>query len=35
MNILIIGAGTVGFSLAQRLLHLNHHITVIEQNENL
>ena len=35
MNILIIGAGTVGFNLAQRLLHLNHHITVIEQNENL
>ncbi|MCP4653621.1 MAG: Trk system potassium transporter TrkA [Candidatus Omnitrophica bacterium] len=35
MNILIIGAGTVGFSLAQRLLRLNHHITVIEQKESL
>ena len=35
MNILIIGAGTVGFSLAQRLLRLKHHITVIEQNEDL
>ena len=35
MNILIIGAGTVGFSLAERLLRLNHHITVIEPNESL
>jgi trk system potassium uptake protein TrkA len=35
MEILIIGAGTVGFSLVERLLRLNHHITVIEPNEKL
>lgn len=35
MNIIIVGAGTVGFSLAEHFSGLNHHINVIEQNNSL
>lgn len=35
MNILIVGAGTVGYSLADHLSQQNHHITVIERNPSL
>ncbi|MFW5775461.1 MAG: NAD-binding protein, partial [Chitinivibrionales bacterium] len=35
MNIIIVGAGTVGYSLAAHLSSLNHHISVIEHNAEL
>ncbi|MFP4416751.1 MAG: Trk system potassium transporter TrkA [Chitinivibrionales bacterium] len=35
MNIIIVGAGTVGYSLAAHLSSLNHHISVIEHNAAL
>ena len=33
MNIIIVGAGTVGVSLAEHFSSLRHHITLIEQNQ--
>jgi len=33
MNILIVGAGTVGSSLAKHFSSLKHHVTLIEQNQ--
>lgn len=33
MNIIIVGAGTVGFSLAKHFSSLKHHVTLIEQNQ--
>jgi len=35
MNIIIIGAGTVGLSLAEQFSRLNHHITIVEQDKAL
>ncbi len=35
MNIIIVGAGTVGYSLAEHFSQLNHHITVIDHNQEL
>lgn len=35
MKIIIIGAGTVGFGLAQHLSELEHHITIVDQNKSL
>lgn len=35
MNIIIIGAGSVGFSLAEYLSERNHHITLIDQDQEL
>jgi trk system potassium uptake protein len=35
LNIVIVGAGTVGYSLADHLSKLNHHVTVIERNPSL
>jgi len=33
MNIIIVGGGTIGFSLAEHLSRLNHHISIIEHNK--
>ncbi len=35
MNIIILGAGTVGLSLARHLCGLTHHVTIIEKNKTL
>ena len=35
MNIIIVGAGTVGLGLAEHFSHLNHQIALIEQNQVL
>ena len=35
MNIIIIGGGNVGYSLAEYLIASNHQITIIERNRNL
>jgi len=35
MNIIILGAGAVGFGLAEHLSHHGHHVNVIEQNQQL
>ena len=35
MNIIIVGAGTVGLSLAQHFSQLNHHIAIVEWNSSL
>jgi trk system potassium uptake protein TrkA len=35
MNIIIVGAGTVGFGLADHFSRLNHHIAVIDRDQSL
>ncbi|MFC1807920.1 Trk system potassium transporter TrkA [Candidatus Omnitrophota bacterium] len=35
MNIIIVGAGTVGVGLAEHLSNFNYHISVIDQNQSL